>query len=196
MIIGEILRRFHQSTGVDNQPSNSEFSQIRNICLRANNIWSDRKDRKKERYQEAASKLLFHLKPEVLSNPQFYQEINWQTHREVLELLGRFVPSKPGEEFARFMESSACSTMVSYLQGILLHKVTITEQALSGLKVVVDGESSDYKEKVARYLYRFSDIPCHFLDVVYPRLGLPVIPQKSSTPFWYKTPPTDPTSEV
>lgn len=198
MRIGEILKPFRRSATVDNQPNNSEFSEILEIVRCSDGIWFDRRDSKVNRYEKAASQLLAHLTLEVISDPKFYQKIDGGVHMSALQLLGRFVPSKPGEQFNQFMtneireEGDGISDKITvYLKGIIANKVLMTEQGMYGLKVVADGKSDEYEERLARHLYRFSGIPRHFLDIIYPEIGL-TIPERPQVSMPTIVPWSDP----
>ena len=148
------------------QPIDPKFSKILDLASSASNIWSDKKGNKNKRFREKGVELLEHLTLEVLSDPKFYQEVNWPSHIRILELLGGLFQKDPDE----LVEDR----IVSYLRGVVSNRVAITVIGNDGPKIIADKESNDYDEKLAKHLRTFSGIPKDRLNSIYLRVGLPV----------------------
>ena len=175
MKLGELVFSRRLPTALERRVETAPFKKIEDIVLRAGDIWFDMGDKKTERFQKAADNLLKHLTPAVASNPDFYQKVDGKTHNRVLDLLGTFVPREEND-LVEFTKGPIHGLIVSYLRGIVVHRVMMPLDKTR----IADGSLDDYKVRMASHLRLHSALPNHYLELIYPEVGLPLPPKRQS----------------
>lgn len=179
MKLGELVLPWGRHI-ISEKRTESPFKDIEDIALGAGEIWFSRKGRMRERYQEAAWKLLQHLTPAVISDREFYQQTDGKTHRNIIDLLWTLVPMG-SDGLVEFMQGSTHEIIVSYLQGIVSHQITIMDSSgIDNKKAVADGSMESYKVEMASHLRKTSEVRPHYLDLISPIIGLPLPPKRQS----------------
>lgn len=169
--VERLLSRFQKLKEAQPIKVNSRYAHIVGGVNQASKIWFDHKDEKDKRRDKAAHELLENLTPETLSNPQFFQEVNGNTHVRALGLLFERMVPPSGDEFDEFMVSETQSIIELYLRKFV-------ENGASILNLDIQGDI--LKDKIASHLKTYAGIPRHYTEAVYPKIGLP-LPPKFST---------------